>query len=49
MRGFLFILAIILLVVWSIGLFVYALKGIFNIIIILALVAFIMAMFSKRK
>lgn len=42
-------LAIILIVVWAIGLFVYALKGIFNIIIVLALVAFILGMFSKRK
>jgi len=49
MRGFLFVLAIILLVVWAIGLFVYALKGIFNITIVLALAAFIMGMFSKRK
>ncbi len=49
MRGFLFVLAIILIVVWAIGLFVYALKGIFNIIIVLALVAFILGMFSKRK
>lgn len=49
MRKFLFILAIVLLVVWAIGLFGYALKGIFNIIIILALVSFFMGMFSKRK
>lgn len=49
MRGFLFILAIILLVIWAIGLFGYALKGIFNIIIILAVASFILGMFSKRK
>lgn len=49
MRGFLFVLAILLLVVWSIGLFVYALKGLFNIIIVLALASFILGFFSKRK
>lgn len=48
MRKFLFALAIVLLVVWAIGLFVYALKGLFNIIIILAVVSFIIGMFSKR-
>ncbi|MBK1440273.1 hypothetical protein JHJ32_09775 [Parapedobacter sp. ISTM3] len=49
MRGFLFILALILLAVWGIGIFLYALKGLFNIVIILAAIAFIMAIFSKPK
>ncbi len=49
MRGFLFVLAILLLVVWAIGLFGYALKGLFNIIIVLALASFILGFFSKRK
>lgn len=49
MRGFLFVLAILLLVVWAIGLFGYALKGLFNIVIILALASFILGMVSKRK
>gem|GEM_PF-903299 len=49
MRGFLFILALILLVIWGIGIFWYALKGLFNILIILAAISFIMAIFSKSK
>jgi len=47
MRSFLFILAVILLIGWGIGIFVYALKGLFNIVIILAAIAFIMAIFNK--
>ena len=34
MRSFLFILAVILLIGWGIGIFFYALKGLFNIIIV---------------
>ncbi|WP_257656804.1 hypothetical protein [Parapedobacter lycopersici] len=49
MRSFLFILAFILLAVWGIGIFWYALKGLFNILIFFAAVAFIMALFSGRK
>jgi hypothetical protein len=49
MRGFLFILAIILLAIWSIGVFWYALKGLFNIIVVLAAIAFIFAIFSRPK
>ncbi|PPL04875.1 hypothetical protein SAMN05444682_101669 [Parapedobacter indicus] len=49
MRSFLFILALILLVIWGIGIFWYALKGLFNILIILAAIAFIMAIFSKPR
>ncbi len=47
MRSFLFILALILLIGWGIGIFFYALKGLFNIVIVLAAVAFIMAIFNK--
>ncbi len=49
MRGFLFILAFVLLIGWGIGIFFYALKGLFNIVIILAAIAFIMAIFNKPK
>ena len=49
MRSFLFILAVILLIGWGIGIFFYALKGLFNIIIVLAVIAFLMAMFSKSS
>ncbi len=49
MRGFLFILALVLLAVWGIGIFLYALKGLFNIVIVLAAIAFIMAIFNKPK
>lgn len=49
MRGFLFILAIILLIGWGIGVFLYALKGLFNIVVVLAAIAFIIAIFSKPK
>lgn len=49
MRGFLFILALVLLAVWGIGIFWYALKGLFNIVIILAAIAFIMAIFNKPR
>jgi len=47
MRSVLFILALILLIGWGIGIFFYALKGLFNIVIVLAAVAFIMAIFNK--
>jgi len=49
MRGFLFILALILLIVWGIGVFWYALKGLFNIVVVLAAIAFIMAIFNKPR
>lgn len=49
MRSFLFILAFILLAVWGIGIFLYALKGLFNIIILFAAIAFILAFFSRTK
>ncbi len=47
MRSFLFILAIILLGIWAIGIFLYALKGLFNIIIVFAAIAFILAIFNR--
>jgi len=47
MRSFLFILAVILLIGWGIGIFFYALKGLFNIVIVLAAIAFIMAIFNR--
>ncbi len=49
MRSFLFILAFILLGIWLIGIFWYALKGLFNIIVVFAAIAFIMALFNKAK
>jgi len=47
MRSFLFILALVLLIGWGIGIFFYALKGLFNIVIVLAAIAFIMAIFNR--
>ncbi|MGV3761012.1 DUF5670 family protein [Parapedobacter sp.] len=47
MRSFLFILAVILLIGWGIGIFFYALKGLFNIVVVLAAIAFIMAIFNR--
>ena len=49
MRTFLLILALILLATWGIGIFLYALKGLFNIVIIFAAAAFILALFSGPK
>jgi len=49
MRYFLFILAFVLLIIWGVGIFWYALKGLFNIVIILAAIAFIIAIFNKPK
>ncbi len=49
MRGILFVVAIILLIGWGVGIFVYALKGLFNILLILALIAFILAIFNRGK
>lgn len=49
MRSFLFILALILLVGWGIGVFFYALKGLFNIVVVLAAIAFIIAIFNKPR
>lgn len=49
MRSFLFILALILLIGWGIGVFFYALKGLFNIVIVLAAIAFIMAIFNRSR
>ena len=49
MRGFLFILALVLLAIWGIGIFWYALKGLFNIIVVFAVIAFILAIFNKPK
>ncbi|SFC74174.1 hypothetical protein SAMN05421747_12262 [Parapedobacter composti] len=49
MRSFLFILALILVAIWAIGVFWYALKGMFNIIIFFAAVAFIIAIFNRPK
>jgi len=49
MRSFLFILAFILLAIWGIGIFLYALKGLFNIVIFFAAVAFILAFFSRPR
>ncbi|MGK6352886.1 hypothetical protein ACMGDE_16390 [Parapedobacter sp. DT-150] len=49
MRSFLFILALILLVVWAAGVFFYALRGLFNIVIFLAALAFIIGIFNKPK
>ncbi|WP_262245587.1 DUF5670 family protein [Parapedobacter soli] len=47
MRSFLFTLAVVLLIGWGIGVFFYALKGLFNIVILLAAIAFIVAIFNK--
>ncbi|WP_257667633.1 hypothetical protein [Parapedobacter tibetensis] len=49
MRTFLFILALVLLAIWGIGIFLYALKGLFNIIVVFAVIAFILAIFNKPK
>ncbi|MFC3197054.1 DUF5670 family protein [Parapedobacter deserti] len=49
MRSFLFILAVILLIVWGIGVFLYALKGLFNIVVVLAAIAFIVAIFNRPR
>src|SRR5690606_17116738 len=49
MRGFLFILALVLLVGWGIGVFFYALKGLFNIVVVLAAIAFIVAIFNRPR
>lgn len=49
MRSFLFILALVLLAIWGIGIFWYALKGLFNIIVVFAAIAFILALFNKPK
>lgn len=49
MRSFLFILAFILLAVWGIGIFFYALKGLFNIIIVFAIIAFVLGLFNRSK
>lgn len=49
MRGFLFIIAIILIIVYGVGLFFYALKGLFHIVIIIAALAFIMALLNRGK
>ncbi len=47
MRSILLILGIILLLGWGVGIFFYALKGLFNIVLIFALVAFILAIFNR--
>ena len=49
MRSFLFILALVLLAIWGIGIFWYALKGLFNIIVVFAAIALILAIFNKPK
>lgn len=49
MRTFLFVLAIVLLITWGIGAFAYALSGLFNIIIVLAIVAFIIGLFNRAR
>jgi len=49
MRSFLFILALVLLIGWGIGVFFYALKGLFNIVVLLAAIAFIIAIFNKSS
>ncbi|MFB2118556.1 DUF5670 family protein [Parapedobacter sp. 2B3] len=49
MRSFLFILALVLLVGWGIGVFFYALKGLFNIVVLLAAIAFIIAIFNRSS
>lgn len=49
MYKFLFILGIILLASWGIGIFFYSLKGLFNIILIFAVVAFVLGLFNKNK
>ncbi|SEM63644.1 hypothetical protein SAMN05216436_10660 [bacterium A37T11] len=47
MRSILFIAGIILLIGWGIGIFFYALKGLFNIVLIFALLAFIVGIFNR--
>ena len=48
MRGILFGIALILFIGWAIGIFVYALTGLFNIALVVALIAFIMAIFNRN-
>lgn len=49
MRSFLFIIALVLIIGWGIGIFFYALKGLFNIVLILAAIAFILGIFNRRS
>lgn len=49
MRTILFIAAIILIISWLVGVFVYALSGLFNIIIVVAIIFFIIGLITKAK
>ncbi len=48
MRKILFFVAVVLFIGWGIGIFVYALKGLFNIALILALIALVLAIFNRN-
>jgi hypothetical protein len=49
MRSILFILAAILIIGWIIGITFYALKGLFNIVLVLAIVSLILGLFNRSK
>jgi len=49
MNKVLIILGIILLAGWGIGIFFYALKGLFNIVLFFAVVAFVLGLFNRNK
>jgi hypothetical protein len=49
MRSILFILGAILIIGWIIGIAFYALKGLFNIVLVLAVVSFILGFFNRSK
>ncbi len=49
MRTFLFILAFILIAVWLIGILWYTVKGLFNIVLVVAIVAFILGILNRPR
>ena len=47
MRGILYIIAVILLIGWLIGVFVYSVSGLIHILIVLAIISFILGIIRR--
>ena len=47
MRGILYTIAVILLIGWLVGVFVYSVSGLIHILIVLAIISFILGIISR--
>jgi hypothetical protein len=49
MKGILYIIAAILIIGWLIGVFIYSLVGLINILLVLAVVSVLLSLISRRR